>query len=124
MSDLETELRSSESSRTLSTMYNMLAVLDTSKVSQLFTCWQCKIPELADDWEEGIQQYLTLLILSRNRSTQLKFLHRAYYSPLWLARIYPDQQYAQNAAQIMQIFPYSLVLSKGGGFLEGGPGGY
>lgn len=56
MSDLETELQSSESGRRLSTLYIMFAVLDTSKVSQLFTSWQCNIPELTDDdWEEGIQ---------------------------------------------------------------------
>lgn len=75
MSDLESALQSSDRGRTLSTIYNMLAVLDTSRVSQLFTLWQRDIPDLADDgWEEGIQQYLPLTISARGRLIQLKFM--------------------------------------------------
>lgn len=92
MSKVEGELWSPEGGKTLSTLYNLLAVLDTSKVPQLFELWQKDIPELADnDWEEGIQQYLPLLIFARDRFIQLKFLHRAYYSPACLARKYPDR---------------------------------
>lgn len=50
------------------------------------------MPSLTDDdWEEGIQQYIPLMISARDRYIQLKFLHRAYYTPQRLARFYPTQ---------------------------------
>lgn len=92
MSDLEAELRAPEGTKLLSFIYNKLALLDTSRVSQLLTTWQHDIPDLTeDDWEEGVQQYLTLTISSKDRFSQLKFLHRAYYSPSRLAKIYTDR---------------------------------
>lgn len=67
---------------TLSALYFTLAGLDTSGVSRLLSVWQSDIPMLADDyWEEGIQQYIPLMISARVRLTQLKFIHRVYYSP-------------------------------------------
>lgn len=75
----------------LSALYSILAGLDTSKVLRLFSAWQSDIPALTDDdCEEGIQQYIPLMISVRDRLVQLKFLHRGYYSPERLARIYPD----------------------------------
>lgn len=62
----------SEETKPLSTLYSVLAELDTSKVSQLFSVWQADIPTLAnDDWEEGIQQYLPLVISARDRFTPI-----------------------------------------------------
>lgn len=91
LSDLENMLQDLDGG-TLSNIYNKLVVLDTSKVSRLYTTWQKDIPDLTDDdWEEGIQQYLPLMISARDRYTQLKFLHRAYYSPARLARINPGR---------------------------------
>lgn len=63
MSAVKRELNSPDGVRTLSTIYNILATFDTSRVSQLFDLRQRDIPGLADDdWEEGIQQYLSLVI--------------------------------------------------------------
>lgn len=79
MSVMESELRSPDAVKTLSTLYNILAALDTSGVSRLFDLWQSDILELtSDDWEEGIQQYLPLLVSAKDRFIQLKFIHRAY----------------------------------------------
>lgn len=87
---IEHMLSLEEDLKPLSVVYSDLAGLDTSKVTQLFSRWQTHVPSLAgDDWEEGIQQYLSLMISARDRFTQLKFLHRAYYTPERLAKIYP-----------------------------------
>lgn len=89
---IEKVLKNQEGGRTLSVVYNLLVTQDTSKVSQLCERWRVDVPELSDgDWEEGIQQYLPLTISARDRFMQLKFIHRAYYSPIRLARIYPDR---------------------------------
>lgn len=57
-----------------------------------FQKWSVNVPSLADDdWEEGVQQYIPLMISARDRYIQLKFLHRAYYTAHRLARIYPAQ---------------------------------
>lgn len=106
MSEVEDTLRSPDGVRTLSILYHKLAVLDTSKVSQLFLVWQWDVPDLTDDdWAEGIQQYLPLMISSQDRFIQLKFLHCAYYSPARLARIYPDRTFnCLNVARKTLIF--------------------
>lgn len=89
---VELLLSAVDETKPLSTLYSVLAGLDTSKVSQLCSVWQADIPTLADDdWEEGIQQYLSLVISTRDRFTQIKFLHGAYFSPKCQARIYPDR---------------------------------
>lgn len=91
--DVESLLRTSEMGGILSALYSILARLDTSKVSQLFSVWQSDILTLADsNWEEGIQQYIPLMVSTRDRLTQLKFIHRMYYSPDRLAKIYPDRR--------------------------------
>lgn len=88
---LERLLSAAEETKPLSALYSHLVGMDTSKVSQLFLVWQGDIPSLVDDnWEEGIQQYLPLVISARDRFVQLKILHRAYFSPQRLAKIYRD----------------------------------
>lgn len=89
---LEQMLTLEEDLKPLSALYAELIGLDTSAVSRLFSRWQTDIPTLADDdWEEGIKQYLPLMISARDRFTKLRFLHRVYYSPERLAKIYPDR---------------------------------
>lgn len=73
-------------------LYAKLNGLDTSVVSRLFSKWQADMPAITDDdWEEGVQQYLPLVISARDRFTQLRLLHWAYYSPERLAKIYPNR---------------------------------
>lgn len=58
--------------------------------SQLFEVWQRDIPTLTEeDRSEGLQQCITLMISARDHFVQLKFLHRVYYTPSRLSRIYP-----------------------------------
>lgn len=81
--DIKSLRRTPEGIKPLSARYSILAGLHTSKVFQLFSAWQADIRTLADDnWEEGIQQYLPLMISARDRFIQRKFLHRVYRGTL------------------------------------------
>lgn len=109
-------------SKTMSTLYSLLVSLDTSNVLQLFAEWQSDIPTLADDnWEEGIQQYLPLMVSARHRFAQVKFLHRAYFSPQRLAKIYPTTSSVcpKCSSKGGLLFPCFLGLSTYTNFLEG-----
>lgn len=49
---------------------------------RLFNVWQQNVPALTEeDWTEGLQQCIPLMISARDRFVQLKFLHRVYYTP-------------------------------------------
>lgn len=78
--------------RTLPSLYFAIAGVGSDKGGRLYIKWRGDIPDLAeDDWEEGIQQYIPLMISARDRYIQLKFLPRAYYTPQKLSNIYPTQ---------------------------------
>lgn len=78
--------------RTLSSIYNQILTDEQTGEMGLYDKWRGDVPDLApDDWEEGIQQYIPLMISARDRFIQLKFIHRVYYTPQRLARIYPTQ---------------------------------
>lgn len=66
----------------LSSLYIRLTCADEGRGDRIFHKWKEDIPNLADDdWEKGIQQYIPFMISARDRYIQLKFLHRAYYTP-------------------------------------------
>lgn len=89
---VEHKLGLAEDIKPLLALYSNFVGLDTSRVSRLFSKWQTDVPALADDdWEEGIQKCLPLMISGRDRFTQLKFIHRAYYTPEQLAKMYPTK---------------------------------
>ena len=57
--------------------------------SRAFSAWQRDLPALtSEDWSEGLQQYIPLMISAKERFIQLKFIHRVYYTPQRLAVIY------------------------------------
>lgn len=79
---------------TLSSIYFRLTCKDTSKMLPLFTKLQLDIPALTEeDWSEGLQQCISLMMSARNRFVQLMFLHRVYYTPHRLSIIYPGVEY-------------------------------
>lgn len=101
-----------EGIKPLSTLYSDFVGLDTFKVTKLFYVWQTDVPALADDWEEGIQQYLPLMISARDRYIQLKFMHRAHYTPECLAKIYPTRSSIcpKCETEMGSFHPRNLVL--------------
>lgn len=77
--------------RILSSLYLRVSLGVDGQGSRLFNKWKSDVPSLTDeDWEEGIKQYIPLMISARDRYIQLKFLHQAYYTPQRLAKIYPS----------------------------------
>lgn len=89
---VETFLISRNVDRILSSLYLRILSEEPTGGTKLYDKWKADLPALAaDDWEEGIQQYIPLMVSARDRYIQLKFLHRAYYTPQRLSRIYPTQ---------------------------------
>lgn len=75
--------------RTLSSIYSRLVCTLGSGAKRAFSAWQRDLPALTEeDWSEGLQQFIPLMILARERFIQLKFLHRVYYTPQILAIMY------------------------------------
>lgn len=80
-------LTSSNADKYLSSL--RISARDTGKNTQLFNTWQGDIPSLSsEDWDEGVQQYIPLVIYAKDKYIQLKILHRANYTPQSLSKIY------------------------------------
>lgn len=74
----------------LSSLYFYLSIAHMTSLTKVFNKWKTDIPELTDDsWEDIVFDYTTKMISARDRFIQIKFLHRAYYTPVRLASIYP-----------------------------------
>lgn len=75
----------------LSSLYLYLTVTHDTDTSATLTKWREDIPNLDDDiWKDVVSVYIPSMIASRDRFIQLKFLHRAYYTPQRLSNIYPS----------------------------------
>lgn len=75
-----------------STLYTALLMVDSPKVEKLFEYWQKDIPSLdGEDWGDCLEQVPKLVISSKDNLIQVKFLHRVYYTPARLHRIFPDR---------------------------------
>lgn len=75
----------------LSSIYLRLTCKAAGSTTRLFEAWQRDIPALTEeDWTEGLQQCIPLMISARDRFVQLKFIHRVYYTPARLSRIYSE----------------------------------
>lgn len=75
----------------LSTIYMYLTVAYDTDTSHVLAKWREDIPNLDEDiWEECVSTFISSMIASRDRFVQLKFLHRAYYTPQRLASINPS----------------------------------
>lgn len=79
---VESFLISNNVDRILSSLYLRISSEESSSGTKLFQKWKTDFPALEDvDWVEGIQQYIPLMISAKERYIQLKFIHRAYYTP-------------------------------------------
>lgn len=89
---VEKFLISKSADRILSSLYLQISSGGSSGGTKLFQRWKADFPAMMDDdWEEGIQQYIPLMISAKDRFIQLKFIHRAYYTHQRLLRIHPTQ---------------------------------
>lgn len=74
----------------LSSLYLYLTVAHEVKNNRSMAKWQEDIPSLGEEeWEECLTTFVPSMIAAKDRFIQLKFIHRAYYTPQRLAKIYP-----------------------------------
>lgn len=75
----------------LSSLYFHLTLTSSTKLTRVFLRWQQDIPSLSEEnWETCVSSYIMNMTSARDHFIQLKFLHRAYYTPKRLAAMYPD----------------------------------
>lgn len=73
----------------LSTLYLYLTVEYDAKLTKTWEKWRVDIPSLEEEeWKECLISYIPSMIAAKDRFIQFKFLHRAYFTPQRLARIY------------------------------------
>lgn len=78
--------------RVLSSLYLHLTCDNSEGPSPLFHAWKADIPSLTEEeWDLALQQYIATVVSAKDRFIQLKFIHRAYYTPQRLAKIYSTQ---------------------------------
>lgn len=96
----------------LSLLYFRLSLAFSSKLTQAFLIWQQDIPTLTEeDWEDCVSSYNTTMISARDRFVQLKFLHRAYYTPQRLVAIYADGPSSCPCCRVLKASFIHMVWS-------------
>uniref|UniRef100_A0A803K472 Reverse transcriptase domain-containing protein n=1 Tax=Xenopus tropicalis TaxID=8364 RepID=A0A803K472_XENTR len=75
----------------LSVFYTQLMGVCNTNLIKLREKWQQDIPQLTPDiWEDILESTLEGIISSRDRLTQLKYLHRTYLTPQRLHKMHPN----------------------------------
>lgn len=88
---IERLLISSVMGKPLSTLYLYLTVAHDKKTTRSLDKGQEDIPALGEDeWEDCISTFIPSMTAAKDRFIQLKFIHRAYYTPHRMASIYPN----------------------------------
>lgn len=76
----------------LSALYLDLISVDSPKMEHLWAQWRADLPDLdIEDWKGCLEDSVKLLISTRDKLIQIHFLHRVYYMPQRLHRIYPQR---------------------------------
>lgn len=92
MDPIEEHLAQGSLPKPLSSLYLALLSLDTSKMDSSWEAWKEDIPSLdRENWEDCFESSSKLVISSRDKLIQTKFLHRVYYNPQRLQRFYSQR---------------------------------
>lgn len=92
MDPIEELLAQESLTKPLSSLYLSLLSLESPKMERLWEAWKADIPSLErEDWEDCFEDSSKLVISSRDKLMQIKFLHRINYTPQRLHRIYPQR---------------------------------
>lgn len=76
----------------LSALYGTLLRTDSLKIEKLWSLWKEDVPSLdREDWEDSLERSPKLVISSRDNLIQTKLLHRVYYRPVRLHKMYLDR---------------------------------
>lgn len=75
----------------LSSLCFHLSIAPLKKLEKTLAKWKLDIPDLSkEDWETCVSSFVTNMILAKDRFMQVKFLHRAYYTPKRLTIMNPS----------------------------------
>lgn len=86
---LETLLSDEDLVRPLSVTYKEFFQKMPSAISKCREKWAAEVPEIqGEDWDDIWTQPFKHLVSTRDRLMQFKFLHRSYYTPARLAKIF------------------------------------
>lgn len=89
---IEDLLSPGDLSKPLSSLYNALLGRDSPKINELWEKWRADIPSLdREGWEDCLEYGPKLVIASKDKLIQVKFIHRVYYTPQRLHRIFPER---------------------------------
>lgn len=92
MDPIEELLAQESLSKPLSSLYFSLLSLESPKLERLWEAWNNDIPTLErEDWNKCFEDSLGLVISSRDKFIQTKFLHRVNYTPQRLHRLFPQR---------------------------------
>ena len=92
MDPIEGLLAQERLQKPLSALYLDLLKKDFTRVDRLWDQWKADIPGLdREDWDDCLADSTALLISTRERLIQVKFLHRVYYTPQKLQRVFPQR---------------------------------
>lgn len=90
-SNLETLLRDEALSKPLSSIYKALLPNVHTGLENPKAKWEVDFPALdTEDWEEMWEYPFSQLVSARDRLVQFKIIHKVYYTPERLHRIYPS----------------------------------
>ena len=88
-SALETAIQAADMRKPLSELYRELFAITPPAVRRCRGRWVEEVPDLdGDDWDDMWSSPFAYLVSARDRLIHFKFLHRIYYTPARLARIY------------------------------------
>lgn len=99
-------------SKPLFSLYLTLLSEESHKMDKLWKKWRADTPTLdKDDWEDCFEESSRLVISSRDKLIQTKLLHRLYYTPQRLQRIYPRQSASCPLCQTTFVMYFHMFWS-------------
>lgn len=91
MDPIEEYVAQESLSKPLFSLYLDLLSLDSPRMDRLWEGWRADLPDLdKENWEDCFLDSTRLMISSRDRLIQTKFLHSVYGTPQRLQRIFPQ----------------------------------
>lgn len=89
---VEDLLSCSDLKKALSALYGTLLNTDSPKMDRLWRLWKRDIPTLErEDWDKCLESGPRLVVAAGDKLTQIKFLHRVYFTPVRLSKMYSDR---------------------------------
>lgn len=118
--DLESLLRAKDLPKALSIIYKELFTDTITVLASCHAAWLSDFPQLDnDDWDDAWIASFARLVSAHDHLIQFMFLHRIYYTPAKLARIFPAHSSncwrCDAPAHFLELPAHPAVLGGDGG---------